>query len=138
MAFYNPSQKDYSTPYKTFNDLSNGDHIFIYNIEKNEIYDCEVSNYGKKGESSYFDLNRTNVKLLAKRTSDESYELNVFDGNSFIAMYHNGECFAITDNRIVEQIKYIILHRNQYQWSTIMQLFGGPLDGYAKQPVILG
>ena len=81
MAFYNPSQKDYSTPYKTFNELSDGDHIFIYNIEKNEIYDCEVSNYDKKDESSHFDLNRTNVKLLAKRNGNESYNLNVLSSS---------------------------------------------------------
>lgn len=138
MAVYNPHQQDFGTPYKTFNDLSNGDDVFIYDIEKNEVYSCKVSKYDKHDESSYFNLNHTKVKFSAERLGICSYELSVFDGNSFIAMYHNGECFAITDNRIVEQIKRIILHRNQYQWSTIMQLFGGPLDGYAKQPVILG
>lgn len=138
MAYYEPKQIDFSLPYKTFNDLSEGDKIFMYDIEENEVYDCKVSKIEKKDASNYFDVNRKEVTLVVDKLGVCSYGFNVYDGNTFISSYHNGECFAITDSRIVEQIKYIILHRNQYQWSTIMKVFGGPLDGYAKQPVILG
>lgn len=135
---YDPKERDFSKPYKTFNDLSEGDEIFMYDIEDNEVYDCKVSKIEKEDASSYFDVNRKEVKLVVDKLGVCSYGFTVYDGNTFISMYHNGECFAITDSRIVEQIKYIIMHRNQYQWSTIMKVFGGPLDGYAKQPVILG
>ena len=135
---YDPQEIDFSKPYKTFNDLSEGDKVFMYDIENNEVYECNVDKYEQEDASSYYDKNRKKVKLLVNKTGVCSFSLDIYDGNTFISMYHNGEIFAITDERIVEQIKYIIMHRNQYQWSTIMKVFGRPLDGYAKQPVILG
>ena len=61
---YDPQQRDFSKSYKTFNDLSEGDEIFMYDIEDNEVYDCKVSKIEKEDASNYFDVNRKEVKLV--------------------------------------------------------------------------
>lgn len=139
MAFVEFHERDCSTPYKKFQELKDGDNIYMINykdlsIDKYMIKDVEVT----KVKEYDWRKNCFEVKLKILGF-DRDYEQKVIDGNCFIdTFYSNGEgTFFTTDERIAESIIDLIRKRNHYQWNCLTGIFGSPMNKYATKDIKL-
>ena len=141
MAYVDWSQikdTDYSTPYKTFNDLETNDEIYEIDFKELKLIPVNVEIIEKK-KSSYgsHDLNRYEVLF---NIIGEQYSITrVNDGNQYLSIAHINykERFFCTDKRIGEVILDILRHRNSYQWKCLTGIFGNPLGKYAEREIKL-
>lgn len=127
---YNPEKKDYSIPYKTFNDLKNGDKIFVIDYKSLEIIEYEISDYENKKSNDYYKVNCIEVSFRIPAL--ENYNImRIYNGNTFIfkTSYNYKDLFICTDKRICEVIIDLLHSRNNYQWSCFSEIFGHPLAG---------
>lgn len=121
---------DYSTPYKTFNDLKTNDEIYEIDLKLLKIIPIKVEIVEKK-KSSYgiHDLNRQEVLF---NIIGEKYSITrVSNGNQFLSMVsiNYKDRFLCTDKRIGDVIIDILRHRNNYQCACFEEIFGHPFAG---------
>ena len=121
---------DYSTPYKTFNDLETNDEIYEIDLKLLKIIPIKVEIVERK-KSSYgiHDLNRYEVLF---NIIGEKYSITrVSNGNQFLSMVsiNYKDRFLCTDKRIGDVIIDILRHRNSYQWACFEEIFGHPFAG---------
>lgn len=137
MVFVEFHERDCSIPYKKFQELKDGDFIFMIDyknlsIDKYEIKDVEVT---KVKEYDW----RKNCYEVTMKIIGYDYEClkKVSDGNCFIdTFYSNGEgTFFTTDERIAESIIDLIRQRNNYQWNCLIGIFGGPRNKYSIKDI---
>ena len=132
---YEPKEVDYSTPYKTFNDLKNGDKVYMINYKDLSIMEYVIMNYSKKDISNYSQKNHyeINFEILYNEKDDKWSSVHLYsDGNSLIGngmisshyVYGRKEMFFTSDERIADIIITILRERNTYQWNSFHQLFG--------------
>jgi len=131
MAFveYNSRDVDYSTPYKTFNDLSNSDTIYIIDFKQLQFEPFTIDKYRKK-EVNYniHDHNHIEVEFTIKDTYDF---MRVSDGNRYFAKVSLNyvDTYIATDERICDVIIDLLKSRNTYQYGVFSNIFGNPLEG---------
>lgn len=139
MAFVEFHERDCSTPYKKFQELKDGDNIYMINykdlsIDKYMIKDVEVT---KVKEYDW----RKNCYEVTMKIIGYDYERpqRVSDGNCFIDKFYSNseEMFFTTDERIAESIIDLIKQRNHYQWDCLTGIFGRPMNKYALKDIKL-
>lgn len=130
---------DYSTPYKTFNELENEDKVYLINYEDLSIMEYVIMKYSKKDASNYYLKNHyeINFEILYNEKDDKWYSVHLYcDGNSLISngmissyyVYGRKEIFLTSDKRIADMIITILKYRNSYQWNCFTSIFGNPID----------
>lgn len=141
MAFVDWSQikdTDYSTPYKTFNDLETNDEIYEIDFKELKLIPVNIEIIEKK-KSSYgsHDLNR--YEVLFSIIGEKNSITRVSDGNQYLSDVHinYAERFFCTDTRIGQMILSILNRRNSYQWKCLTGIFGNPLGKYAEREIKL-
>ena len=145
MAFYEPEVKDYSIPYKTFNDLYLDDNIYIIDIKNVSYEKYKIKEYIKEESKSYYKQNCFEIEFKIE-VDGKLKKFNVYDGNRFLERvtlfsntYNNDEdTFISTDERICELVIEILKNRMDYQWREFSRIFGNPLAGkYESRHIIL-
>ena len=145
MAYDTPIVKDYSTPYKTFNELDLGDDIFVIDIKDVSYTKCKVKEYIKQESKSYYKQNCFEIEFKIE-IDGKLKKINVYDGNQFLervtvfSTYNNNEdTFISTDERICKLVIEILKNRMNYQWEEFLRIFGNPLAGkYELRNIVLG
>lgn len=145
MTWY-PTEKDFGLPHKTFNDLKDGDKVFLLNYKTLEIVPFNITGYEKNDASNSLDKNRFKPTFSLKRYHCEDIILTIPNGNVYMACLRHcdvsednlDDYFILSDEELTVDIKRLIELRNEFQWNTFTGLFGNPMSGYAKEPVILG
>jgi len=133
--FYDPEVIDYSAPYKTFNELCDGDTIFLIDYKKLEVIEYSISDFKKKKVTDdYYKKNCFEVRFkipLASKLYDVYESITIYDGNTFLysSIYKNSPIYFATDKRIAETILEMFKSRNNYQWDMFSEIFGNPLEG---------
>lgn len=135
--FYEPKEIDCSIPYKTFNDLKNGDIIYKINYTNFEIEKFKIKEYNKKEESNYYQKNCYKIEFTVEEI--EYGRFCISNGNVFGYHFRDSriEGFYITDERICDLLISIMKERNSYQWQTFTSLFGNPMGCYAHKEIKL-
>jgi len=144
MAFYEPEVKDYSTLYKTFNDLDSNDNIYIIDIKNVSYKKYKIKEYIKEKSKSYDKQNCFEIEFKIEIDGNVK-KFNVYDGNRFLERvtllpntYNNEDTFISTDERICELVIEILKSRMNYQWGEFSRIFGNPLSGkYEPRHIIL-
>lgn len=139
MAYVEFKQYDCSVPYKKFQELKDGDNIYMINykdlsVDKYMIKDVEVTKVREH------DWRKNCYEVMMKIIGyDYEYPKSVSNGNCFIdTFYSNGEkTFFTTDERIAESIIDLIKQRNHYQWNCLTGIFGHPMNQYATKDIKL-
>ena len=139
MAYVEFHERDCSTPYKKFQELENGDFIFMIDyknlsIDKYEIKDVQIEKVKEH------DWRKNCYEVMMKIIGyDHEYPQRISDGNCFIeTFYKNGEeTFFTTDERIAESIIDLMKQRNHYQWNCLTGIFGSPMNKYATKDIKL-
>lgn len=130
MAFveYNPREVDYSTPYKTFTNLNDGDTIYIIDFKQLKVEPVIIDKYRKK-EVNYniHDHNHIEVEFTIKDTYNF---MRVSDGNRYVAKVslNYADTYIVTDERICDVIIDLLRSRNAYQYGVFSSIFGNPLE----------
>lgn len=146
MAFCVHEVKDYSTPYKTFNDLDLDDNIYIIDIKNVSYKKYQIKEYIKEESKSYYKQNCFEIEFKID-VDGKLKKFNVYDGNRFLEKvtlfsntYNNDEdTFISTDERICELVIEILKSRMNYQWGEFLRIFGNPLAGkYEPRHIVLG
>ena len=152
MAFVDWSQVeevDHAKPYKTFNDLKDGDTIYIVDFKQMEIRELKISDYNKKDRSRYKSKNLTEVEFKVNESYNTKYQNNSYyignslvrisDGNQYFSDAHVDytEVYYATDSRIANIILRLLQSRNSYQWSCLTGIFGNPMGQYAHRQIKL-
>lgn len=132
--FYDPEVIDYSTPYKTFNELCDGDTVFLVDYKKLEITEYNICDYSKKKSNDYYKKNCFEIKFkISLDPKSDVYEsITIYDGNTFLyrgSTYKNLQVYFVTDKRIADTILEMFKSRNHYQWDMFSEIFGNPLSG---------
>lgn len=143
MAFCKIEEKDYSTPYKTFNDLNLDDDIYIIDIKNVSYEKYKIKEYIKEKSKSYHKQNCFEIEFKIE-INGKLEKINVYDGNRFlekVTLYSNAyniNTFISTDERICELVIDILRTRMNYQWEEFSRLFGNPLAGkYEPRHIVL-
>ena len=152
MAFVdwlNVEEVDHAKPYKTFNDLKDGDNIYIVDFKQMEIRELKISDYKKKDRSDYKSKNLTEVEFKVNesyntKNKNNSYcignsYVRISDGNQYFsnAYVDYTEVYYSTDSRIANIILKLLQYRNSYQWNCLTGIFGNPMGQYAHQQIKL-
>jgi hypothetical protein len=139
--FYSPEIRDYSISYKTFNDLCDGDKVFLIDYEKLEITEYTICDYEKKDSSDYYRQNcfEVSFKILHDQQTKKLLQVKIYDGNTFIYDSHIGHyIYLATDKRIADTIIQIMRSRNENQWDSFSSIFGNPLhQRYQPRDIVL-
>lgn len=128
-------ERDYSQPYKTFNDLENGNIIYLIDFRNLTIKDFIIDNYNKKENNTYKVINRFEVSFKLY----DSHYVVIDDGNQYLSKVNinHQEEYITTDERIANLIIGLLKERNSYQWNSFVSLFGSPMHKYAMKDTIL-
>lgn len=124
---YNPTKKDYSTPYKTFNDLKNDDVVYIIDYKTVSIINVRISSYSKKLSDDRWKQNCWEIQFTLPEL--ENKKCFISDGNTFIFnAVPNEDVYITTDCRIAETIFNLLRSRNMYQWHMFSSIFGNTVN----------
>lgn len=132
------TENDFGEPYKTFNELQDGDKVYIVKVEDISILNGTVKNYKKEDKSDYWSHNYTMVEFELPDLKLNDNEFTIYDGNSFIYEQYNDNLFIVSDKRIADILCRVLYMRNHCQWAQFTSIFGNPMSRYADKPVILG
>ena len=142
MAFVDWSQieeTDYSTPYKTFLDLQDGDKIYEINLSELIVIEHNIYHFHSELKESYKVKNKYEVEFNFNQDSRIN-PIRIYDGNTYISEayvdYKKG--YYTTDKRIADIIISILRDRNKVQWKQFSSIFGNPLSGkYEPKHIVL-
>ena len=136
--FYEPEVIDYSIPYKTFNELCDGDTVFLVDYKKLEVIEYSISDLKKKNiTDDYYKKNCTvvNFSILLNPRNEQFGIVHISNGNTYIKEvtitygYASEYCYVTTDKRLADIMLSILNNRNIYQWDSFSKIFGDPLSG---------
>lgn len=137
MACLINTENDFGKPYKTFNELQDGDEVYIVKAEDISILKGTVKNYKKEDKSDYWSHNYTMVEFELTDFKLDDNEFTIYDGNSFIYEEYNDKLFIVSDKRIADTICRVLYMRNCCQWEQFTSIFGNPMSRYVDRPVYL-
>ena len=129
-------EHDFGENYKTFKELQPGNLIYVINLRTLEIKEAKIKEITVKDNSDCFSKNHF---IVTYKLENYDREFSCYDGNSYahdISFYE--ETINCSDKRITEIIQKAMQIRNKIQWSTLTSIFGNPMDGYAKESIIIG
>jgi len=133
MAFidYEPREIDYSTPYKTFLDLNNGDTVYIVNFQELKLEPITIENYKHKN-NNYNIHEHNHIEVECKLKDVYNGWIRIFDGNTYINKVSLDyiDTYITTDERIGDIVISLLKSRNNYQWGVFKNIFGNPSSTY--------
>lgn len=132
---YNPKHRDCSIPYKTFNDLTDGNYVFCLNLATCEHYEQKIVFIKKEDDSNVYNENMYKVNFILENDKNRTY--SVYDGNQFVHSEYNSDLLMITDERLMYCILDILNHRTRIQWSMFSSIFNG-INEHRSENIILG
>lgn len=132
-------ETDYSTPYKTFLDLQNGDKIYEINLSELIVIEYNIYHFHSELKESYKVKNKYEVEFNFNQDSRIN-PIRIYDGNTYIseAYVDYKKRYYTTDKRIADVIISILRDRNKVQWTQFSSIFGNPTNKYAEKEIRLG
>lgn len=137
MAYLVRTERDCGVPYKTFNELNNGDTVYVVMVDHITKVKCKIENYSKEDASDVWNHNCMKVEFKLPEYNTQK-EFSIYNGNVFIEEIYNDNAFIVTDERLADMVCRMMRTRNGCQWNQFTSIFGSPMSRYADKPVVLG
>jgi len=137
MAYLVRTEQDCGVPYKTFNELNNGDSVYVVMVDHITKVKCKIENYSKEDVSDVWNHNCTKVEFKLPEYNTQK-EFSIYNGNVFIEEIYHDNAFMVSDERLADMVCHMMRMRNGCQWNQFTSIFGSPMSRYADKPVVLG